>query len=567
VIQAKPITDEMQQADEAEASADEEAGADDASEQTTEEEPSDTEPFPMMAPFIDRDTQEVLDQLRAMGSPGETACYDYFQSEGVDLTQYNTTNSIHDLMALMQALDYDLYNIYGISYGSRLALELLRAYGDTEAGADLPAIRSIAIDGIDPPHIDSVTQSPLATMYITLRLLSDCEAEDACGAAYPDIRGRALELLAQAKDTPLEIAGSEGTTQTVTLDNLSSLLTGATVTDEEDFKHIGYEEIVPYLPALVDELSRGIGDTYIGLKQGILPLEPDAEGPENASIFDPLALRSQKLSDDAQTLAAELAVLSAQAQRSSGALDGEESLPEFFTRELVHLANEQSSFEGLGGFGRLIFQTFATQEPNRETLAAIIDFLELDEVGQATLNGIVSLMDDEQVVATVELVVTDRVLEQLIQALQIQMNTAVTCNDLYGQFDAVSAVEDYRNLEAPSLLLDPALLITYIARCERYQLTAGAGESTEPVVRDDDIPILIVNGSIDATTPAEWGMATAENLPGAQLVTIPMLDHGATAKSACGQDIVRFFFTYPDQEVNDDCIEALKPVFVLPDDQ
>lgn len=144
------------------------------------------------------------------------------------------------------------------------------------------------------------------------------------------------------------------------------------------------------------------------------------------------------------------------------------------------------------------------------------------------------------------------------------MNTAVLCNDMYAQFDVENAFEIYRNAEAPQLLGGLGILVTYMTRCERYNLTAGTGESAEPVV--SEVPILVANGSIDFITPLEWGEAAAEHLPNAQLVTIPMYDHGATAKSECGQDIVRYFFTYPEQKVSTACIEDLKPRYILPDD-
>lgn len=417
-IQAKPIADAIEAADEAESVAEsegEDAGTEDAGEQAAEgETPAETEPLPAPVPYLERDPQEVLDEARSAGSPAETGCFEYFEEQGVDLSQYTTANSVRDLTALMQALDYDVYNVYGISYGSRLGLELLRAYAEAGDNADLPEIRSVVIDGIDPPHIDIVTQSPFARMNITLRMLSDCEAEEACGAAYPDIRQRAVALLAQAEEAPLEITRSDGTTETVTVAGLSALLTGATVTDGEELAPIGYPEVVPYLPALVDELSNGVGDTHMGLKQGLLPPEAAAEIQDGVTLFDPLALRTWQLSEEAETLSQELARLSAQAQRSSDALGGEESLPEFFARELVQLSNEQALFETLGVLGKPIFQVFATQEPNRETLAAMIEFLELDDIGQATLNGIINLMNDDEIAETVELVLSDRVLEQLV---------------------------------------------------------------------------------------------------------------------------------------------------------
>lgn len=567
-IQAKPIADALEASEEVEGAAvdeGEDAGTDDADEQTVETEtPAESEPFPTPVPYLDQDPQEVLEAQRNVDSPSETGCSEYFQEQGVDLSQYTTANSIRDLTTLMQALDYDVYNVYGISYGSRLGLELLRTYEKAGDSDDLPEIRSVVIDGIDPPHIDIITQSPFAPMDITLRMLSDCEAEEACGAAYPDIRQRAVNLLAQTEETPLTITSSEGMTETVTLEALTALFSGKALTDGEELNPIGYVEVVPYLPVLVDELDNGVGDTYMGLKQGLLPPEAVVDVENASTLFDPLALRTQQLSAEAEMLSQELAMLSEQAQRSSDALGGDDQLPDFFARELVQLASEQASFESLGVLSKLFFQIFATQEPNRETLAGIIEFLELDDLGQATLNGVVNLMNDDEVAETIALVMSDRVIEQLVLAVQGQMNTVVLCNDMYGQFDVDSAFEAYRNAEAPQLLSDPGMLITYMTRCERYKLTAGAGESFEPVI--SNLPILVANGSIDATTPAEWGESAAEYLPNAQLVTIPMYDHGATAKSECGQDIVRYFFTYPEQEVNDDCIESIKPVFILPDE-
>jgi len=361
-IQAKPIADALsatEEAQEAAAGEGEDAGTDDADKQTAESEtPAETEPIPTPVPYLERDPQEVLDEERSAGSPAETGCYDYFEEQGVDLSQYTTANSIRDLTALIQALDYDVYNVYGISYGSRLGLELLRTYADAGDNADLPEIRSVVIDGIDPPHIDIITQSPFARMEITLRMLSDCEAEEACGAAYPDIRQRAVALLAQADEAPLEITSSDGMTETVTVAGLSALLTGATIADGEELKPIGYPEVVPYLPALVDELSNGVGDTYMGLKQGLLPALATMETQVEPTLFDPLALRTQQLSEEADTLSQELARLSAQAQRSSDALGGAERLPDFLARELVQLTSEQASFEALGAFGKPFFLVF-----------------------------------------------------------------------------------------------------------------------------------------------------------------------------------------------------------------
>ena len=54
------------------------------------------------------------------------ACRDRLVKEGVNLDMYNSAQNAADIEALRQALGYDQVNLYGISYGTRLALTALR---------------------------------------------------------------------------------------------------------------------------------------------------------------------------------------------------------------------------------------------------------------------------------------------------------------------------------------------------------------------------------------------------------------------------------------------------------
>ena len=50
------------------------------------------------------------------------ACRDRLQGEGIDLSLFDSASSSADVADLGRALDYDRWNLYGISYGTRLAL-------------------------------------------------------------------------------------------------------------------------------------------------------------------------------------------------------------------------------------------------------------------------------------------------------------------------------------------------------------------------------------------------------------------------------------------------------------
>ena len=74
--------------------------------------------------------------------PGQplARCIAETAESGVDLSLYNTTQSAKDVRAIMDALGYPEYNAFGISYGTKLGQELLRAAPE--------GLRSLVIDSI-----------------------------------------------------------------------------------------------------------------------------------------------------------------------------------------------------------------------------------------------------------------------------------------------------------------------------------------------------------------------------------------------------------------------------------
>ena len=166
------------------------------------------------------DPQAVLDLMRQAIPLAEATdqCAAYFKAAGQDVTQYNTANTVRDAIALMNHLGYPAYNLFGISYGTQVALALADYY-EKNPDAALPPIRSAVIDGVFPVNLPGAEDS-LVVPFNILRIFADCEADAACGAAYPHIRQRLIDLLATLESAPLVTAdGAE-----VTLDNVVAVL-------------------------------------------------------------------------------------------------------------------------------------------------------------------------------------------------------------------------------------------------------------------------------------------------------------------------------------------------------
>ncbi|MET0782006.1 MAG: alpha/beta fold hydrolase [Microbacterium sp.] len=125
------------------------------------------------------------------------ACRARLTEEGIDLGAYTSAESVADLADLRIALGYDRWNLYGVSYGSRLALTAMR---DRPEG-----LRAVILDGVYPPQINRYEDTAAGFTAAVDTLLADCAADAECSEQYPDLEESLMELLARAAETPLSI--------------------------------------------------------------------------------------------------------------------------------------------------------------------------------------------------------------------------------------------------------------------------------------------------------------------------------------------------------------------------
>lgn len=144
------------------------------------------------------------------------ACLERLEAEGIDLRHYATLDAVDDLDAVRAALGYDRVHLFGISYGSRVALVYLRRHPERVASAVLSG--AVPTDMAIPAH-----HAPDAQRALDL-LFEACAADASCAGAYPDLEEEFWATWRRLDGEPAEVeiadpaAGENGEPVTVTLD-------------------------------------------------------------------------------------------------------------------------------------------------------------------------------------------------------------------------------------------------------------------------------------------------------------------------------------------------------------
>jgi pimeloyl-ACP methyl ester carboxylesterase len=118
------------------------------------------------------------DVLETNPVPRAQRCATELRAQGVDAAQYTTTAFIADLEAMRDALGYSKWNLWGGSYGTRVAQEYLRRHPER--------VRTLTLDSVAPPSM-IVTQDVWPTRQAALdAVLRACGESAACSNAHPD---------------------------------------------------------------------------------------------------------------------------------------------------------------------------------------------------------------------------------------------------------------------------------------------------------------------------------------------------------------------------------------------
>lgn len=163
---------------------------------------------------------------------------------GVNTAAYTSAASAADIRDLAAYFGYEQVNLYGGSYGTRLAQTVAR---------DFPEIvRSMVLDGVIPVELNLYDQQAAKAKLALDALFAACGADVGCDTSFPNLEQVFYDTYAQLDQTPgeLEITNPlDGQSYTVPIDG-PTFMSGM-------FFALQTSQLIPTLPQTIYAVSEG----------------------------------------------------------------------------------------------------------------------------------------------------------------------------------------------------------------------------------------------------------------------------------------------------------------------
>ena len=181
--------------------------------------------------------------------------------KNADLTLYTTPVAAADLEQVRETLGYERVDLFGLSYGTRLALVYMRMFPGR--------VRSAVLWGVVPMDAKMPLQHAASGQRAMDLLLDDCEEDSSCRGAFPAIRSEWAELLEHLDDAPARVSfarpGEQGQVLEIPRDIFAAKVRGQMYTPQ------GAREI----PFLVSQAAAGDFSPFL---ERVIPEEPTVPG-------------------------------------------------------------------------------------------------------------------------------------------------------------------------------------------------------------------------------------------------------------------------------------------------
>jgi pimeloyl-ACP methyl ester carboxylesterase len=177
-------------------------------------------------------------------SAAARACYLRSVATGNDISAYNTSESAADFAVLRTALGITQWNVFGVSYGTNLALTLMREHPE--------GIRSVVIDSVEPPSVVNVGRFWGNASEGFDNLFRACAEQPNCWTRQPGFAETFTALVRKLESNPVttsvtEVVGQPPTKVVIDGGALVNWLANMSFATED----------YPHVPAWIGELADG----------------------------------------------------------------------------------------------------------------------------------------------------------------------------------------------------------------------------------------------------------------------------------------------------------------------
>ena len=163
---------------------------------------------------------------------------------------FTTSLAVRDLDVVRRELGVDQWNIYGVSYGTRVAQHYLRRYPER--------VRAVVLDGVVPPSLVLGPEIALNAQAALDGIFQRCDDDEACAARFGDLAATFDDLMDRIKTSPANVAARDPATGELE----------ETIVTEEYLMGVtrlwSYSAVTAaLLPLIIDDAARGRFDTLL----------------------------------------------------------------------------------------------------------------------------------------------------------------------------------------------------------------------------------------------------------------------------------------------------------------
>jgi pimeloyl-ACP methyl ester carboxylesterase len=130
-------------------------------------------------------------------------CNERLEGRDLDLNMYDSVANAADANDLRIALGYDQANYYAASYGTRIALNLIRDNPD--------GVRSLIIDSAHPPQVGTLSERAANAYRAFNELFEACANDIHCSEHYPNLEATFFQVVDDLNIHPVRIGYNWGT--------------------------------------------------------------------------------------------------------------------------------------------------------------------------------------------------------------------------------------------------------------------------------------------------------------------------------------------------------------------